>query len=69
MKVMKMITPLRLARLQNGYSQQGLALLTDIPQVNLSYAERGHRNALTPEQWTRLAETLEVPLADLLSDS
>ena len=64
-----MITPLRLARLQNGYSQQGLALLADIPQVNLSYAERGHRDALKHEQWAHLAEILEVPLANLRGDA
>lgn len=64
-----MITPLRLARLRKGYSQQGLALLTDIPQVNLSYAERGHKNALKPEQWVQLAKTLEEPLAALRADT
>ena len=64
-----LITPLRMARLRKGYSQQGLSLLVDIPQVNLSYAERGHRDALKPEQWARLAEMLETTLADLLADS
>jgi transcriptional regulator with XRE-family HTH domain len=54
------LSPLRLARLKKGYSQQGLSILSGIPQVALSYAERGYENALRPDQWQRIAEILET---------
>ena len=61
------ISPLRLARLKKGFSQQGLSYLTGIPQVQISYAERGYQQALRPDQWERIAAVLEINLADLNS--
>ncbi len=62
----KLISSLRLARLKKGYSQQGLAYLTSIPQVQISYAERGYHEALRKEQWEKVAKTLGSEVDELL---
>lgn len=63
-----LISPLRVARLKRGYSQQGLAFLTGIPQVQISYAERRYPQSLRPEQWEKVAEVLGVTVQDLLPE-
>lgn len=61
-----LISPLRIARLKRGYSQQGLAYLTGISQVQISYAERGYPQALKPEQWQKIADALGAKLEEIL---
>ncbi len=63
-----LISSLRLARLKKGYSQQGLAYLTGIPQVQISYAERGYQEALKHEQWEKVAKALSCKMDELLKD-
>ncbi len=63
-----LVSPFRLARLKKGYSQQGLAYLTGIPQVQISYAERGYQEALKSDQWQKIAKALDCKLEDLLPD-
>jgi transcriptional regulator with XRE-family HTH domain len=60
-----LISPLRLARLKKGYSQQGLAFLTGIPQVQISYAERGYFQALKSDQWKKLSQVLGCDLKEI----
>lgn len=64
-----LISPLRLQRLKKGYSQQGLSFLTGIPQVQISYAERGYTQALKPEQWQKVAKSLGVRIDELFPDN
>ncbi len=59
-----LVSPLRLARLRRGFSQQGLSFLTGVPQVQISYAERGYQ-ALKQEQWERIASALGVKLDEI----
>ncbi len=61
-----LISSLRLARLKKGYSQQGLSYLTSIPQVQISYAERGYQKALKHEQWEKVAKALDCNVDELL---
>lgn len=62
---MNLVSPLRLERLKRGYSQQGLSFLTGIPQVQISYAERGYFQALKMVQWKKVAEALGCELKDI----
>lgn len=60
-----LISPLRIARLKRGFSQQGLSCLTGIPSVQISYAERGYHQALKPYQWQKIAEVLGCTVEDI----
>jgi transcriptional regulator with XRE-family HTH domain len=59
-----MIHPLRLQRLQKGISQYHLAWELGIPQVRISYAERGYPS-LTDRQKDRLADYFGTSVDDL----
>ena len=56
--------PLRQHRLDQNWSQYHLSFLTGVPQVRISYAERGYP-ALTPEQKKRIAKILQTAEKDL----
>jgi transcriptional regulator with XRE-family HTH domain len=45
-----MLHPLRQKRLELGWSQYHLAFLTGVPQVKISYAERGYPSLTTKEK-------------------
>jgi len=61
------IHPLRFQRFKRGWSQYHLAFLTGVPQVKISYAERGYP-ALTTEQQKRIAEIFGSPREKLFPD-
>ncbi len=57
-------TPLRLRRLEKGWSQYHVAFSTGVPQVRISYAERGYP-ALTDKQKKILADFFKLPEKEL----
>jgi transcriptional regulator with XRE-family HTH domain len=54
----------RALRLQHGLSQESLALVAGIDRSYLGEVERGQRN-ITIDNITKIAATLEVPIANL----
>lgn len=54
-----MISPLRLERLKRGWSQYHIAFNSGVPQVLISYAERGYPT-LKPNHKTKIADFFGV---------
>jgi len=59
-----MLHPLKLNRLEKGLTQYDLSLLSGIPQVRLSYAERGYP-VLNPKQKEVLSRFFNSTLSEL----
>lgn len=62
-----MINPLKLKRLEKGLTQYQVAYATGVPQVKLSYAERGYP-ALNLKQRMLLAEYFGSSVEDLFGE-
>ena len=56
-------------RTERGIGQDRLALRADVDQSGLSKIERGVRKGLSLAFAERIADALEVPVADLLRDT
>lgn len=59
---------LRALRKQRGYSQEGFSLLVDLDRTYVGGIERGERNPGL-KVIIRIADTLNVPVSDLFSES
>lgn len=57
-------TSLRLKRLERGWSQYHVSFSTGVPQVRISYSERGYP-ALTKKQKQTLADFFELSIEEL----
>lgn len=61
---MNKLHPLKLKRLEQGFSQHALSYETGVPQVRICYAEKGYP-ALNQKQKELLAKTLGASLQEL----
>lgn len=62
-----MINPLKLKRLEKGMTQYQVAYATGVPQVKLSYAERGYP-ALTLKQKLLLVDYFNSSIEELFQE-
>ena len=58
--------PLRLERLKRGWSQYHVSFNTGVPQVHISYAERGYP-ALNLRQQLKIADFFDLEVGELFS--
>jgi transcriptional regulator with XRE-family HTH domain len=61
------LSPLRLHRLEKGWSQYHLGFLCGVAQVQISYAERGYP-ILSNKQKEKIAEAFEMPVGTLFPE-
>lgn len=65
--VTEKLHPLRRTRLEKGLSQYALSLLSGVPQVRISYQERGY-SAMNPRQREATARTLDVKVEEIFPE-
>jgi len=61
------LSPLKRARLEKGWSQYHLEMLSGVAQGQISYAERGYP-ALSFEKKKQIARIFEQPVEELFPD-
>jgi len=64
-KERRQMHPLRKARIDAGLSVAELARMADVSKKSIYSLEEGHRKGLIGT-WRRLAETLDVPLDEIV---